>query len=456
MAGFKDAVNYGSNEQIKNKLPLEHFAKSDSLRFFLDLFLCMKLRDSKEVPIAGVMLNNERGVDMLLNMEEFEKYPIRQQNYVLAHEGAHILLEHLLRNKRIESPEGWNIATDGVLNHILDKHYSSTMEELKDSKGQGMAVTLERLQAQKLIDPAKCNRDSLDEMTAEDAYDQLMKNAKKIKVSNGPGSGCPSCGKDMGQKPSDGSGDKNAKNGNCPHCGYDGKEGIKEMDKKRFDKHDPNVTNDNMNRDMREKLGDIMRGAKNNQYGKEAGDFARALEKAIKKYFPFDRILDKIIFRDKNDFSRPHRRMKLNPYYFPRKHSEKVKVYAAVDVSGSCMDYTEDFLGYIMALPQFEAVYFFDTGITQVLTKNDEKPEHMSSVKGGGGTDLNPVMDLFRKIERESFGAKLNFVVLTDGYIPALTTGPSRSRTVILTTGDEVHWSGAQRPYHNIKINPKD
>ena len=221
------------------------------------------------------------------------------------------------------------------------------------------------------------------------------------------------------------------------------------MDKKRFDSHDRNITNENMDQELADAINDMVRAAKQDAYGKETGSFVRALEQACKKHFPFDRILDKIIYKTKMDFSRPHRRINIPPFFFPRRHEEAMKVYAAVDVSGSCIDYTEDFLGYIMDLPEFEAVYFFDDGIKSIVKKGEEVPKKM---QGYGGTDLNPVMEEFKKIEAKAKGYKINFVVLTDGLIPSLTTGPTTSNVVVLTTEREVHYNGHARGFRNIKI----
>ncbi|HRQ45176.1 MAG TPA: hypothetical protein PLB12_12585, partial [Candidatus Goldiibacteriota bacterium] len=117
-------------------------------------------------------------------------------------------------------------------------------------------------------------------------------------------------------------------------------------------------------------------------------------------------------------------------------------VYAAVDVSASTKDLTEDFIGYIMALPQFEEVVFFDTEIQYVLKKGQSMPSVMN---GYGGTDINCVIKRWQKIEDNNKSKKLNFVALTDGYVEEIEE-MTKEQILVLTTGIDIE--GAR----NIRI----
>jgi len=55
----------------------------------------------------------------------------------------------------------------------------------------------------------------------------------------------------------------------------------------------------------------------------------------------------------------------------------------------------------------------------------------------GGGTDLKEVMDRWINIEQKNRGKKLNFVCLTDGYVPVLTRLP-KEQPLVLTTHKKI------------------
>jgi predicted metal-dependent peptidase len=118
-------------------------------------------------------------------------------------------------------------------------------------------------------------------------------------------------------------------------------------------------------------------------------------------------------------------------------------------MSGSCEHHAPDFLGYLMALPEFEAVYMIDTQIQHVVKKGEKIPE---MVYGCGGTDLNPAFKICEDIEQKYKGIKKNFIILTDGEIPEVTNGPKESLTIVFTTHEEVHFKKARRKWMNIHI----
>jgi len=408
MAGFKDVVT--GSDKLRSQLPFEQFATQPELRFFLDMFLLMPVRDiSGTAGLAAVSLDRNKKLLLHVNIKYLNEFPIKEQMYILMHEGAHILLGHLIRCKRIEDRKVWNVATDSVLNSLINRSYGSYVSMPKAEDGHEIGLSLQKLEEEKLIDLNEMGMQE-NEITSEEVYSLLLKEQEE---------------KDKGSL-------------------------IVALDGDRIDEHDPHFNADELDDDVKEHINDIVRAAKNGAYGSKAGGFVQDLMKVVKKSFPFEQILDKIIHRDKPDFSRGHRRIHIPGCIFPRKRSEKIKVWAAVDVSGSCFDYIEDFAGYLLALPEIEKVYFFDTGITHTLSKGDSIPK---TIPGWGGTDLNPAMAKFAEHEKETIGARCNFVVLTDGEIPPLEVGPVRSRTVIMTTNEEVHYKGAVNPYININIS---
>lgn len=407
-SGFKSVVS--GTDKLRDLLPFEHFATQPELRFFLDLFLMMPLRDLSGTPgLAAVSLDSNKKLTLHANLNMFQEFPIKEQMYILMHEGAHVLLGHLIRCKRIEDPKVWNTATDAVLNSIINRTYRSYVDMPRAEDGHEIGLSLQRLEKEGLLNLHEMGV-AENEITSEEVYAQLLKESET----------------------------------------EEGKKKIIVLEGDRIDEHDPHFNADEMDDDTKEHINEIVRAAKNGAYGSHAGGFVQDLMKVVKKSFPFQQILDKIIHRDKPDFSRSHRRVHCKGMLFPRKRSERIKVWAAVDVSGSCFDYIEDFAGYLLAMPEIEEVYFFDTGITHTLKRGEQVPK---TVPGWGGTDLNPAMELFAKHEKEAVGVRCNFVVLTDGEIPELHCGPVRSRTVIMTTNEEVHYKGATHPYLNINIS---
>jgi len=187
-------------------------------------------------------------------------------------------------------------------------------------------------------------------------------------------------------------------------------------------------------------------------YGNTAGNFIRDLMKAVKKTFPFRQLLNKILYKQHSDFHREHRNFKVDPFFIPRKQGEKFKIYVMIDTSGSVYDFTEDFMGYVMALPEFEELVMIDTQIQAIYKKGDPVPR---VVPGGGGTDLNEGFHRWADIEKTA-KSKCNFICLTDGEIPAITRGPIKSKTIILTTHEEVQYSNAQKKYVNYHIDKGD
>ncbi|MCM8832453.1 MAG: hypothetical protein NC816_00795 [Candidatus Omnitrophica bacterium] len=447
------AVFRETKGRAKDKLPLEHMSLDSDLSFFLEIFYNLEVIDYHcDGFYASVMLDNNRKLKLAVNIEKLKEFPINEQIYILIHEGGHIVFNHLLRGEHWENREAANIAADAVLNSILDKHYPQvSMPKVNNKK---IGITLQLLESEGLIkqeDLDLLDKD-LDELTTDDVYEILLKNSKGSGKGNGQGNTCPNCGKNTDKTP-DTSPSSPESPDKCPHCGEDLSKSLDRFDKQRLDSHNDSFTADDLDDETRTQIEELIRQAKSDMYGSKTGSFIRDLMKVVRKRFPFKQILDKIIYKEKYDFSREHRRLKIPNGYLPRKSSEKIKVYAMIDVSGSVYDYTEDFIGYIMALEEFEELIFIDTQILQVFKKGDAFPK---VVPGGGGTDLNPGFSHWAEIEQSNRGSKLNFVCLTDGEIPPLTAGPIKSKVVILTTNEPVNYENSIRPYMNIKINKGD
>jgi predicted metal-dependent peptidase len=446
MIGGKNMSVFGyTNNDIKSKLPFEHMATSNALNFFLALFFEMEIKDTEDGHfLAGVGLTPQRKLQLCVNTTLLSQFSIPEQEFVLAHEASHVIMNHLLVNRNFKSKELANIAMDAVLNSLLNRSYSPEIQDLNEDKYR--TITLERLQAEGFIeqeDLDKLNKE-LTALTTDDVYEILER-----KMPKGGGSGGGNQSAKGGSKKNKNGGSSNDKDKDeSSDEGEGGSQGVFEkMDKQRFDEHS-DISMDDVDDETRLTIESIIQQAKNDMYGSKTADFVKQLENLVRRHFPFKEILDKILFKTKYDFSRPHRRIHVPHGYIPRRRDEKIKVYAMIDVSGSVWDYTKAFVEYIMGLDEFEELMLIDTEIKKIYRKG-ETPD---IAIGGGGTDLNPGFEYWRNIENNNRGEKLNFVCLTDGEIPPLEVGPTRSKVLVLTTHNPINYDAAIKPYININI----
>jgi predicted metal-dependent peptidase len=425
-----------SNDPVRGKLPLEHFANNPALQFFMEVFLIVGFdnyhkdndKDNflacvgvgrppvKDGELDKKELNKvseaERTLMITVALDRLAKFPVKQQMFILAHEAGHVLLSHLVKCDKYDSPFRWNIAVDSEINSILLSSYGGALEQF-EIDGRKAGITVESLKNEGHIETDK----SADDLNAEEVYDMLK--------------------------------DKEDKEGKG---GGGGKRTLADLDGDRVDKHDPSLNPDRLPEDVKRTIEDMLKRAENNAYGSQAGDFVRKLRKIVKKNFDFKSVLDPIFTYTKYDYNRGSRRIRIKDAFVPRTREIDFKVYAMLDTSGSCEGQAENFLGYLLDLPQIEEICFCDTRITKVWKKGEPFP---TASFGGGGTDLNEVFERWEKLEAGSRGTKMNFVALTDGEIPELTHGPRESTTIVFTSHNDVQFAGSRRPYMNVEIPEK-
>ena len=447
---LREHLKAKSGDQLRDALPLEHFANDPQLRFFLEILLLIKMteylpKNEKDEFLACVMTKkdeaeagNPRKLVMALSLTALKEFDIRQQMYVIAHEAGHILLTHNVGdNNRFDDPKIWNIAIDAMINSLLNKYYGGAVQ-MPQRNGSTVGISVEGLKAEGHIETSK----NVDELTADEVYQLIVDKAEKKGKGKGKGKGGSGQGKGgSGQgQPGDGEGEE-------------GDSDIDKLDARRIDDHDMSLNPNNMDDEVKQVIGQMIKAAQNQQYGSVTGAFVRALQNIVKKTFPFKEVLDPMIFRKHMRFDRPSRRIHIKGMktFIPRKKTEEFKIYVGIDCSGSCDQYIEGFLGYVMGLPQFEYVVYCDTEIKHIVKKGESIPRF---VPGLGGTDLNPMLRMFEEEERKGSRVKCNFVLLTDGEIPTVTNGPKDSTMVVFTTNQLVEFAEARKPWCNIQINP--
>ena len=75
----------------------------------------LKLQANKKIGTAGT-----DGKVLLYNPEFLEKLPEKEQVFILAHEICHVAFEHIMRSEG-KDKRMWNIATDAVINALLNQ-----------------------------------------------------------------------------------------------------------------------------------------------------------------------------------------------------------------------------------------------------------------------------------------------------------------------------------------------
>lgn len=375
------------NEYKDELLPVDYMLIHYKLRLFGAILVMLKKTETDRIPTAGVSVRDGNGT-LLYNKEYMEKNSFEDRIFILMHEASHLILSSLSRGVNKEHLL-WNTATDVIINELLCRNFDMKIPE--------NALSFEFLVSKKIIKQDK--RFRIMDITADKLYEMIVKSIRKVTVE----------GSD---------------------AVFHTKEGGRIRARLIGGLHDGS----DMDGRLKGRINEAIKDCEDSRWGSESGNFIRLLANIAGKQFPFDRILKKIFEKRKYDFSRRSRRLKAEKSFFPRRKNPAFKVYAAVDVSGSVSGYTEEFLGYITALPEFEEVVFFDTKIVKVIKKSDALPD---SINGYGGTDLKEVFERWTDIEKNKKDIRLNFVCLTDGYLEMPKNCPE-TEVLVLTCGKEV------------------
>jgi predicted metal-dependent peptidase len=84
--------------------------------FFGSVVTNVSYKENKEIPTAGT-----DGKTIYYNPEFLGGLSVEEQTFVFAHEVCHIAFNHILRSDG-KDPQLWNIATDAVINSLLEKN----------------------------------------------------------------------------------------------------------------------------------------------------------------------------------------------------------------------------------------------------------------------------------------------------------------------------------------------
>ena len=401
------------------------------------------------------------GKRIFVDISFYSKLSSKEREFVLAHELFHSILLHLTRcQTRI--PDIYNIASDMEVNYCLSQQGSDLVPP-KD-----------------LCWPPK----SMQGKSAEVIYEWLVrklkqqkKNGQKLQVPNG------NYQKDSQSSANDDSFDDQCglSMGDPKQCAGQGKNGKDTGNLEgQFDNHkfksdlDPSGADNNANEfgkpgnSIKDEYGNV--GYDSDFTPSISKDFADRMREAViaeaqrcqrtKGRMPagLEGILDALpkpeidwrqylasfvcsIPNGNVTWKRVNRRFLHNDMYFPSHRSEKIKVAAIVDTSGSCWGDLSKFFSELNSLLKTFGGYELtviqcDADVHSIVKYNEENPFPVDDPKaikvdGCGGSDFRPA---FKALRKEGIENEVDAVIcLTDGEIDFPSYPPAKPCLIVLT-----------------------
>lgn len=322
----------------------------------------------------------------------------KEVEFLVGHEVLHVVYDHMGRRDH-RDPQLWNIADDYAVNADLKKHqvgqFITTVPCLYDKKYEGKS--------------------------AEEIYDDLMKNAKKISIDALLDQMLDDH-MDADDGDEDGEGDEDGKSrGKRPKMSPEERERVRQ--------------------EMKQAIINAAQSA-------EAGQLPLGVERMIKQFtnpvMPWRELIQtNLTSAIRTDYSwmRPSRRGWHMDAVMPgMTPGEEIDVDVAIDMSGSISSQqAQAFLGEIAGMMEaFDGykvhVFCFDTSI---YNPQDFTSENMDSIEeyvpqGGGGTDFMAIFDYLKEQGR----APKRLIVFTDGYPCGSWGDPDYCDTTWIIHGD--------------------
>jgi predicted metal-dependent peptidase len=351
--------------------------------FFGTLAMFARFVSCTTIPAAAT-----DGRDIFFNPEFLKSLPSKQQDGLLLHEILHAALLHPLRLGERE-PELWNIAADIIVNGMILRQSGFELPPggLRDEKIEHLSVeeVYELLRSSRSVDPSTtgANRYQLADL------DLLA-----------PDSGDPSTGAAAG------------------------------TNKQRIDR-------EALTAHWRQALQQATTIARTTQWGKLPIGIDRELESILNPQLDWRSYLWRYLVRTPTDFQGFDRRFVGRGLYLEALQSESVRVYVAIDTSGSVAQQTlglfiSEVQGILGAYPHLECdLYYVDCDAygPYPLTIDSTLP----TPEGGGGTSFVPFFD--RVSETWDEHTQAICIYLTDGYGEFPTPVPTLPTLWVVTPG---------------------
>lgn len=334
--------------------------------FWARLILSLNIRQAKqdELP-ANALAGIDAHGNMIYSEQSFDKLNLESIRYIMAHEVAHLMLNHMLRLNNRDKMR-WNIACDLIINNMLNiDGFIPPKEGLIPSNNEY------DLNGQIIKD--------INNKCAEELYDEIV----------------------------------------------DNKDNQDSYSKSSIDHHKFEALSDKEKEQIAQTWKQNALDAANyaKLKGTETGSFQKMVDELIDpkvnwKYLLYKYITDSIPFD--YTFNQRSRKSVALGMYLPRTKKEMLEVVVHIDTSGSIdQKMLTEFVTEIVSIArEFNNVNMTliecDCTIKQVLEiKNGNIDKIMNlKIKGGGGTSHQP---LWSHIEEEIPNCKL-LISLTDGY----------------------------------------
>ena len=304
----------------------------------------------------------------------------KEVEFLVAHEVLHVVYDHMGR-RGDRDPQIWNIADDYCVNADLKRHkigqFITTVPCLYESKYDGKS--------------------------AEEVYDDIMKNVKKISMDD-----LIEQLLDDHLDSEDGDGEGQGEDGNNKGNG----------------KGRPQLSDEEKERIRQEVKQAIINASSTAEAGSLPAGVERLIRQATDPVMPWRELIQtNLTSAIRTDYSwmRPSRRGwhmdAIMPGMTP---GEEIDVVVAIDMSGSISDrQAQQFLGEIGGMmDSFDGykvhVFCFDT---EVYNPQDFNSENMDGIdtyepQGGGGTDFDAIFEYLKKVGN----VPKRLICFTDGY----------------------------------------
>jgi len=342
--------------------------------FFATLAMFARYKPSLELPTAAT-----DGRDVFYNPHFMAALSDEHFDGVLLHEVLHAALAHVPRRSQ-RDPQGWNIAADIVVNGILLQNGFSLPEgHIRDTE-------LERYAVEEVY--ALLPRKQRPELVFADLLEAPPDDTREREGQDGKG-GKPG-GKDK---------EPRAKK-------LAGGDSLSQAERAGLEKH------------WKKALHQAQAVARGVQKGQLPAGVERAFGLAGPPQLDWKSLLWRFLVRTPTDFSGYDRRHVGRGWYLETLEGQSLRVYIAVDTSGSVDDalvklFLSEVQGILRAYPHLEAwLYYADAAIygPHRLRADGEIP----APQGGGGTDFRPFFaEVSERYEPHLGGV---CVYLTDGY----------------------------------------
>jgi len=337
-----------------------------------------------DIPTMAATTKGPNGNLVLVN-EKFllESLPNKAQRaFVIAHEILHIFLEHISRlTDNNYHGKLWNIATDFCINSYLVELNSKKLE----------------MPSMGLYDK------KYKDMSADQIYQVLLEenNNDPEEAASGFGGGDPSNESGAGQRPFD------------------------EISKEEVSE-DAKIGN---RQKVAASLSETSDESLKNM-GSGAAGLVRVFRDLIESKIPWAQVLREYIVesaKSRYTYNRPSRRSSGN-VIFPSMTGEHVNLVFGVDTSGSMSEKDlSDAMSELKAVTEeFDswAITFLscDTEANEIGSYASEEGDEFITIDkgliGGGGTDMNPMVEFANEMETPPNA----IIIITDGYIPEVDT----------------------------------